>query len=243
MRSFHFRLIPFFAMLFAVITGLSLACWQIGRAHQKEAIEARLLVREHSPAVPLPVAADMAAMEYERVSLTGEFVTGWPLYLDNRPMNGAAGFYVLMPFKLQGQNKAVLIMRGWLARNAVSRTVIREYRTPAGVTHIEGMLRANSGHTMQLGKNPPLVPGVIIQNLDMNELVRVSHLPLVSFVVEQSRDLSGSSDGLLREWPRASTGADRHRGYAFQWLALAVMALLFFIVTGFKSAGKSNETR
>jgi surfeit locus 1 family protein len=26
-----------------------------------------------------------------------------------------------------------------------------------------------------------------------------------------------------------------HRGYAFQWYALALMALLFFIVTGFRN--------
>jgi cytochrome oxidase assembly protein ShyY1 len=25
-----------------------------------------------------------------------------------------------------------------------------------------------------------------------------------------------------------------HQGYAFQWYALAVMALLFFVITGFK---------
>jgi surfeit locus 1 family protein len=42
----------------------------------------------------------------------------------------------------------------------------------------------------------------------------------------------------VRGWPRPSTGVEKHRGYAFQWYALAGMALVFFVVTGFRRGKK-----
>jgi cytochrome oxidase assembly protein ShyY1 len=55
------------------------------------------------------------------------------------------------------------------------------------------------------------------------------------FVIEQ---LSDTRDGLIRDWPRPSTGIDRHLGYAFQWYALAATAFIFFVVTGFRRGTK-----
>ena len=47
-----------------------------------------------------------------------------------------------------------------------------------------------------------------------------------------------------RDWPLPSAGVDKHRGYAFQWYALAATAFLFFLVTGFRRASRSsNNTR
>jgi cytochrome oxidase assembly protein ShyY1 len=48
---------------------------------------------------------------------------------------------------------------------------------------------------------------------------------------------------LLRVWPSPSSGIDKHRGYAFQWYALAAMAILFFVITGFRSGSKQRDAR
>jgi cytochrome oxidase assembly protein ShyY1 len=45
-------------------------------------------------------------------------------------------------------------------------------------------------------------------------------------------------EGLVRDWPVPSAGVDKHHGYAFQWYALAAMAVLFFVITGFRSGRK-----
>ena len=243
MYHFRFRLIPFITMLLLVALGVSLANWQTRRAIEKEQIEARLRQFEQLPAVPLPSHIDINLMEFQRVTLDGEFVRNWPIYLDNRPIQGAAGLYVLMPFKLASKpSRVIMIMRGWLPRNAVSRTIIKDYRTPAGIIRIEGILRANSGHILQLGTSAPLTPGSLQQNVDLDEFSRVSGLSVAPFVFEQTATRMGWEDGLVRDWPRASMGSERHRGYAFQWLALAGMALFFFIVTGFKRGKKSATT-
>lgn len=242
MPTFRFRLVPFIATVILVALGCSLSYWQTQRAVQKEAIEAKLKARENLPAIDFPSSVDINQMEYTRVMLKGEFVKDWPVYLDNRPMNGVAGLYVMMPFKLQGTSRYVLVARGWIPRNPQDRMAIQHVETPPApfgkYIQIEGILKAHSGHILQLGKNEPLRPGALVQNLEVNAFEEASKLPVYPFIVEQTSD---TKDGLLRAWPRASMGSERHRGYAFQWLALAGMALLFFLVTGFRSGKKHRS--
>ena len=153
-------------------------------------------------------------------------------------MNDMAGIYVLMPFKLQNQNKYILVARGWLPRNNLDRAAIKHYDTPSGIIEIEGTVKANSGHVFQLGQSPALRPAALLQNLEAEAFAKASNLPTYPIIIEQTK---GAEDGLLRDWPRASMGSERHRGYAFQWLALAVMALLFFLATSFRGGEKSEQ--
>ena len=238
MRTFHFRPVPFIATLLLVILGCSLSYWQTQRAHQKELIEATLLMREKAPPTVFSGTANTGNMEYLRVILNGEFDSQWPVYLDNRPMNGKAGIYVVMPFRLVNQNHYVLVVRGWIPRNSLDRAAIKRYDTPTGLIQIEGMVKMHLGHVFQLGQSVPLQPNVMIQNLEIDEFVKASQLPTYPFVIEQTK---GTEDGLLRDWPRASSGSDRNRGYAFQWAALAGTALLFFLVTSFKRKEEQSE--
>jgi surfeit locus 1 family protein len=53
-------------------------------------------------------------------------------------------------------------------------------------------------------------------------------------VIEQADTPDARQQGLVRDWPQPSTGIERHQGYAFQWYALALMAFLFFVVTGIR---------
>lgn len=240
MPAFHFRPIPFVATLLLVALGCGLSYWQTQRAHQKETIEATLQLREHTPAIALPDPVDITAMEYTRVVLSGEFDADWPIYLDNRPMDGMAGIYVMMPFKLHNQNRYVMVARGWVPRNNQDRSAVKPYQTPVGTVQIEGMLKAGSGHVFDFGMAAALQPKALIQNLQLDAFTTASHLPVYPFIVEQTS--APADDGLLRNWPRASMGSERHRGYAFQWLALAATALLFFVVTSFgKRDGRKSE--
>jgi surfeit locus 1 family protein len=34
---------------------------------------------------------------------------------------------------------------------------------------------------------------------------------------------------LLREWPQAATGVEKHYGYAFQWFGLALLIALLYV--------------
>ena len=236
-NSFRLRLIPLISMLVLCVLGIILGQWQTRRAVEKEEAGKILFQRAQNPAL---TAADLhAAVEniaFRRVRLRGEFVREWPLYLDNRPMHGIAGFYVLMPFKIQGSDQHALVVRGWQPRNPGSRTQMPLLKTPEGIVELEGVIRLSVEKVMQLGASEAYKSGVILQNLDIQDGARQMGLKMYDFVVDQT---TNTPDGMLREWSLPSVGSDKNRAYAFQWYALSLMAVIFFVVTGFRR-GKSK---
>lgn len=230
--KFRIRWIPLIACAVAVAIGISLGQWQTRRADEKEAIERKLAQREAAPAFNLNSdTPGIDDIEYRKARVTGEFINAWTVYLDNRPYRGVPGFYVLMPFKIAGSNQYILVMCGWAQRDIVNRTKLPNIKTPANMIEIEGIVRRNAGHVLQLGAPERLKPGAIVQNVDVAEFAQASGFALKPFLIEQ---VSDTGDGLIRDWPRPSIGIEKHRGYAFQWYALAAMAFLFFVVTGLR---------
>ena len=251
---FRFRLIPFIATLVVAVIGMSLGQWQLRRADQKRAIDVKLAQQLAAPvvqadmlAMKAPAAAgsisgtaaaeQVESLEFRRLQAKGSFLSEWPIYLDNRPYQGRAGLYVLMPFRLAGSDRVLLVQRGWIPRDPIDRQHVPPLKTPVGELTIEGTLRHATGRVMQLGNAATLRPGVILQNVDLAEVARATGLPLQPYLIEQT---AGPEDGLVRDWPKPSSGIDRHLGYAFQWFALAATACVFFVVTGFKR-GKSEN--
>lgn len=207
------------------------------RASYKEAIEHKLSERQAATPVVLGAAEpNVDDVEFRRVKVTGEFIDTWPVYLENRPYQGQAGFYLVMPLKIAGTNQHVLVMRGWLPRDVQDRNKLPAVPAPEGSLTIEGVARRNAGQLLQLGQPEALKPGAILQNLDIGQFAQASKFDLQPFVIEQT---SNVQDNLVRDWPRPSAGVDKHLGYAFQWYGLAATALIFFVVTGIKRGKKS----
>ncbi len=232
--SFRFRWIPLIAAVVVAAIGVSLAQWQERRAEQKLALQQQITaLAEIAPLQASDLPPRARPDEFRKIVAEGEFIADWPLYLENRPLDGRAGFYLLMPFRIKGSAQVVLVQRGWFARDARDRTRIPPIPTPMGPQQISGRVRGDTGQVMQLGERALPSPGAILQNLELQDLAAASTLPLHAFIIEQSSD---TGDGLRRDWPQPGFGIDTHRGYAFQWYALATAALLFFVITGFKRA-------
>lgn len=233
---FRFRLIPFIATLLVMAIGIAAGQWQTRRAAEKTAIAVKMAQRAAAPQLAIdarPLA--ISDVEYRTVRVRGEFLPNWPVYLDNRPYQGAAGLYVLMPFRIDESNMHVLIARGWVPRNPADRQKLPAIPTPAGIITVQGMARRNPGKLLQLGQQDALRPGAILQNLEVAGFAHASGLQMQPFLLEQT---SALPDGLIRDWPLPSIGIDRHRGYAFQWFALTAVAFIFFVVTGFRRGRK-----
>ncbi len=237
LSRFRFRPVPFVAAMLAVALGVSLGQWQTRRAVEKEAIGAALQAR--STVAPLlldgAMPDDPAALEFRRVRVRGTFVGTWPVYLDNRPHERRAGFHMLMPLRIAGSDRAVLVARGWLPRDPTDRARLPAIPTPAGIVEIEGRIRRQPGRVMQFGEVPPLRPGAIVQNVSVAEFGAASGLAMLPLLIEQE---GADGAGLVRDWPQPSAGADKHRGYAFQWYGLAAAAFIFYLVTGFMRGTK-----
>jgi surfeit locus 1 family protein len=230
--KFRFRWIPFIAAVLTAGVGFSLGQWQTRRADEKLAIAARQKAREtEAPAMLGHTLQPSEAVEFRRVKVRGEFVPEWSVYLDNRPYKGAAGFYVMTPLRIADSNMHVLVARGWVKRDVADRAKLPPIPVPAGTVEIEGVARRTPGHVLQLGKAEALQRSAIVQNVEASDFEKSAGLQMQPFVIEQLND---TQDGLVRDWPRPSAGVEKHQGYAFQWYALAVTALIFFVATGLR---------
>ncbi|MDE2429336.1 MAG: SURF1 family protein [Burkholderiales bacterium] len=231
-NSFRSRLWPLIVTVILVCLGLSLAQWQTRRAREKELIASQMAERTQMPTVLLSAFQSKEnLLTFRKIAVQGQFVPEWTLYLDNRPLNGQAGMYVLMPIRIVGDDRRLLVARGWHARDPLDRKHLPKLATPEGNIRIEGVVRDHLDRVMQLGADEPLVGGSIIQNLDLDALARRSGMRFYPFIIEQTSELP---DGLDRHWPQPSSGSEKHRAYAFQWYALTLMVIIFFVVTGFR---------
>ena len=229
--TFRFRWIPFIATVLLVALGISLGQWQARRALEKEALEHKLSLRESAPAIALgATVGSVDTLEYQHVRLKGEFVRDWPLYLDNRSYKGMAGFYVVMPFRIAGTDSHVLVARGWTRRDMADRTKLPPLATPDGELELDGIAVLSLGKLFKLGKDEAdIKPGDILQNVTPAGFSARSRLRTLPIYVQQRNALP---DNLVRDWPRPAVDIDRHRGYMVTWYALALMAAIFYLVTG-----------
>lgn len=238
----RFKPIALIATLVVVALGISLGNWQERRAAYKIALQAQLSARSKQAPLVLTGGTSDVPQEFRRVSVRGQFVPGFPIFLDNRPYQGRAGYFLVMPFKIAGADQYVLVARGWLPRTTGEAGRPPAYRTPAGTTSLDGSMRLDLGHVMQLGAAPALAPNAMVQNLSVNDVARASKLPLLPFFIEQDGPRE-PGDPLVRDWPAPALGVEKHRGYAFQWYALAAMAVFFFVITGCRREPKRKLDR
>lgn len=213
----------------AFALAVALGNWQRGRAAQKLAIESQWDRAEQSPPLAvgsgnLPAAAELPL----RISLRGSFDHSRSVWLDNRQLDGRPGFWVIAPLRLDG-GAVVLVNRGWVARDATDRARRPLIGEPAGEQRIDGLAVTHAPRLLELGEggNAAALPA-IWQNLDYANYEAASGLRVAPLLVLQT---SPQDDGLTRRWARPASGVDKHRGYAFQWYALAAMiaALTVFL--------------
>ncbi len=205
----------------------SLGLWQLDRAGQKLALQAQIDERGGLAAWGNPDllgASDAAQGVHRPVALSGAWVPGASVFLDNRQMNGRVGFFLVTPLRLEGSERVVLVQRGWVARDFIDRTRVPAIETPAGIVRVEGRLAPPPGKLYELGEAGT---GAIRQNIDLAAFARETGLPLLPDVsVLQS---GPPADGLLREWPQVALDVQKHHGYAFQWFALCALAGILYV--------------
>lgn len=215
------------AALVAIAVTVSLGFWQWGRAQQRNALHEAIASRRAMP--PLSAAdlladdADAPSLLHRPIVLRGEWVGARTVFLDNRQMNAAPGFYVVTPLRLEGGRGVVLVQRGWAPRNFVKREQLPAVQTPAGTVEVRGRLAPPPAKLYAFDKEEA---GAIRQNLDLDRFRAETGLPLLPLSVQQT---GPASEGLLRQWPQAGSGAEKNIGYAFQWWAIAALIAILYV--------------
>ena len=219
------------AALAGIAITFQLGNWQLRRAAEKIAIERVWDAAMHAAPAEVRVPSDFAAAAAHlplHVRVRGVFEHGRTIWLDNRSLEGRAGFFVVTPLRVQGTQQRILVNRGWAPRDPGDRTRLPPIGRPEGEVEIEGMAVAGVPRVFQFGKGDT---GLIRQNLDLDEASGELGVPVARFVLQQ---ISSLDDSLDRNWVAPSFGVDRHRGYAFQWFSLAALLAVGVVVMGWR---------
>ena len=202
--------------------GVALGSWQTRRGDEKAGLQAQLDAAEAMTPVLVNSRADFATVAVRlprRVRMHGEFLPERAVFIDNRSLNGVAGFQLVMPLRLP-DGASVLVNRGWIARDARDPALMPRVESSAGNVEIEGLAVARVPRLLELAPPPSLrVPG-IWPNLEPDEYERTTGIAVARFVVQQT---NSSADNLQRVWVRPASGVEKHRGYALQWYGLAAL--------------------
>jgi surfeit locus 1 family protein len=213
------------AALALTLVTARLGWWQLDRAAEKTALQQQLTERSAMPPLRLAeLPREASAVEplvQRRAQLEGRWLPDASIALENRPMAGRVGFYIVTPLQL-ADGSAVLVQRGWIPRDLQDRTRLAPFDTPAAEVSVQGRIAPRVPRLYELGEAGS---GVLRQNLEIVAFARERGLSLRPWVLIQDDSPGAPPDGLLRDWPAPGSGVDKHHGYAFQWFALSALTL------------------
>ena len=226
MARYRFRasLWPTLAAIAGVVATLALGNWQLGRGHEKAALAQRIDTASQDAPISL-TGAEVRADDvvWRRVEVSGRFEPKYAVLIDNRIVRGAVGYHVVMPLKIEGSERYVLVNRGWVAGTG-SRGTLPQIATPAQTLRIAGLATAPSKRYLELSTKT--VEGNVWQNLTLERYRATVPIALQPIVIQQQSQLD---DGLVREWSAPDFGIDKHYAYAFQWFVMAAAIVIIYL--------------
>ncbi|MCK9396410.1 MAG: SURF1 family protein [Methylobacter sp.] len=230
-----FKIIPTLAYLCLLPVLLALGMWQLDRSEQK-----RVLLKQQEQAVATEILHLSAGIEnnagilrYRQVEVTGRYDVAHQFLIDNQISGGKAGYFVLTPFVLTGETKAVLVNRGWIPLNH-DRSALPDLQISQAQAIITGRINhfPSVGIKLAGAETPTEGWPSVVQVVDSHVLAKKLGYSLFPFQIELAKELP---DGFKREW-QASTvmQPEQHTAYAIQWFALALTLTILFIWYSFK---------
>lgn len=220
-----------------VFVFIELGNWQLSRADEKNAQQAKLDMRSQQPIITLPsIRVKLEDFQYREVEVRGEYLPLHTIYLDNKTYQGVAGYHVLTPIKLANSSLHVLINRGWIAAGIDRAVLPDDIPLAQGEVIVTGVVVSPEQRMLQLSGQE--LTGAVWANLDLQRYQETTGLELQPILVQQKDQLD---DGLVRQWNRPDSGSSRNMGYAIQWFSLAATAIIIFLVLNVKR--KRSESK
>lgn len=241
------RLFPTVMSLFFVAVFISLGHWQSQRADYKEGLRQQFQQGEQAT----PLAVDSATqlgkdINSYPIKLAGHFEPRYSVLLDNQVEQGRAGFQLLTLF-ITNQNNAVFIERGWLPLG-----LDRQHLTPVPPVMEQPLLvrgkiyfPSDKQFVLKADDYHHVSWPLLVQDIELKKLAAVlqAEMPgvkLAPFLVRLDEDVMVEyGPQLPRHWQFMVMGPEKSRAYAYQWFAMAVVLLGFYLY--FSLEPKSRE--
>ena len=225
---FSSRWLGYFAMaLVFAIACVALGNWQMNR---RNAVVENINKIQQNYSGTVVDYADVAtdfdtldpAKEWTQVRLKGTYQTADERVVRNRPLNGTAGYEVLVPLTLENGD-TVIIDRGWLPiGNKVSgHPDIIPQPEPGVVTVVARLKPAEP----QLNRGAPEGQ---LASIQLNAYSAQLHYPIKTGAYGQLASETPAAASNPVPFPAPSIDEGSHLSYALQWIAFGILAFVGF---------------
>ena len=216
LRWQHNRLLLVFYLAFVGIF-ISLGIWQLSRAEQK-----RTWLAQRDSSTPQFDFVDNLAFvnpqEFSQISLRGQFAADQAWLLQNQRVNNQLGYDLIAPFQPQ-QGPAILVNLGWqptaditswLANIGDTIAIHGKLRTPMDLPFVSNIFSTGKDSLVEITPGDFPYP-----NLEKRWYLQISpEHPLAQ----------------VTHWQNKTISPEKHRAYAVQWFAMALVLTAAFII-------------
>jgi surfeit locus 1 family protein len=210
---------------------IALGIWQLGRSEEKRIFlkqQEQGLASSEIIQLSINIEDNGDALRYKKVQATGHYDQSHQFLIDNQISAGKAGYFVLTPFVLQGEARAVLVNRGWVPLNQ-DRSVLPDVQIKNEQTVVKGRINQfpSVGIKLAGAEIPTDSWPSVVQVIDKQVLAKKLAYLLFPFQIELDKD---QPEGFKREWQKTTIMLpEQHTAYAIQWFALAFTLTILFI--------------
>ena len=225
--TFRFRwsLTLLLVLLMTLFIGLGL--WQMDRAAGKRVLAEELRARAELPAAPVGgMVTDTEPLRFRKLIAEGVYESDGQILLEGRRYSGHNGFHVVTPLHIAGSDLRVLVNRGWIS--ADSAGLPGQAPIPDGPVTAMGETHVPEPPAIVLHGGPEAAAawGTRWPYLTMDLYREAFDFPVQPMVILLD---PGADGGFVRSWPRELPKEGMHIGYALQWFAFAVIALVIYL--------------
>lgn len=241
-------------LLLAVVIAVtvSMGRWQLRRADERRAVAAAIEAGRQQAPLRLSAGQGAAAyMPWRAAEARGVWRPKLSVWLENRNHQGRPGYWLATPLVFDDGRNAVLVLRGWVARQPGSQQA-PAVPAEAGPVTVQGELAERVPRLFELwsfggagaARLPARLgdgPAPVLQNLDLKAYAQSTGLALLPTVLMQTAASTSPADGLVRDWPGPSVDYSQNQGYALQWFSFAAIAALAWLVVAGRAWKRARQ--
>jgi surfeit locus 1 family protein len=225
--------------LIGIIAFCALGVWQLDRAAQKERLLAAFGAAPQAPLQDLAGVRDIADLQhYPHVRVAGHFLAERGYLLDEQVHDSQFGVHAIGVFAAAGEERALLVDRGWVAWSHAPGTTPMLPPLSAGEIELTGIYAPFPGGGLRVGGNALVTQATwpkLTLYLDPAPLAADLGKPLLPRILLLD---PAADSGFVRAWTPNVMPPERHRAYAFQWFSFVAVVLAIFVVRHWRRVEK-----
>jgi len=219
-------------VVFALVVAagcVRLGFWQLHRLGERRALNAMLAARLGGTIVPVrDIARDSSSAAFRRVTASGTYDFANEFALASRTRQGSPGVNIITPLRIAGTDTAVLVNRGWVyAPDAMTVDLPRWREADAAtVTGYVTAMEPTAANAVSA------TDARVLRHLYRDSLAARLPYPIVPFllVATDTSRVAAAGDSTPARLLAPTLDEGPHLGYAIQWFAFALIAVVGAVV-------------